>query len=138
MSRSRGFTLLEVLIAVSIMGIGIVGALELFSGSLRLAGESGKQSQAVVLARALVDEELWRDVLEENQRAGTEGPYSWAVSTGPVDRELVSEQERASEFHDDANELGLWLIEAEVHWETPNGSKSLVLETARIGALPEP
>jgi prepilin-type N-terminal cleavage/methylation domain-containing protein len=67
----RGFTLLEVLIAAAVMSVGIVSALQLFSGSMNLAGNAGKQSKAAVLAQALVDEELWRDVLENNERSGT-------------------------------------------------------------------
>lgn len=134
----RGFTLLEVMIATSIMAVGIVGALELFSGSLRLAGNADRQSAATVLARAKIDEELWRDVLEDNRRDGAEGGFAWTVITRPIDRELIGreEQERA-EFHAVADELGLWLIEAEVSWESPGGRKSLSLETARIGQLPE-
>jgi len=135
-NAQRGFTLLEVMIATAIMAVGIVGALELFSGSLRLAGDASRQSQATVLARALIDEELWRDVLENNQRSGTEGEYSWTVVTQPVERELIGRDEDP-DLHDVANEMGLWLIEAEVSWEGPSGRKALVLETARIGILPE-
>jgi hypothetical protein len=117
--------------------MGIVGALELFSGSLRLAGDAERQSQATVLARSLVDEELWRDVLEDGERSGTEGRFSWSVATHPIDRELVGRDEDQGELHDVTGELGLWRIEAEVRWEAPAGQKSLVLETARIGQLPE-
>lgn len=138
MRPERGFTLLEVMIAVSIMAVGIVGALELFSGSLKLAGDAGRQSQATVLARALVDEELWRDVLEDGERSGTEGPFSFSVITHPVDRELLGRDELNQEFHEVQNgELGLWLIEAEVRWEGLGGGKSLRFETARIGQVPE-
>lgn len=138
MSRQRGFTLLEVMIAASVMAVGIVGALELFSGSMKLAGDADRQSKATVLARALVDEELWRDVLENNQRSGDEAGFRWSVATYPVERELVGEDEQNQpELHDVSGELGLWLIEAEVSWETPSGEKSLRLETARLGVLPE-
>jgi len=133
----RGFTLLEVMIATAIMAMGIVGALELFSGSLRLAGDAERQSRATVLARSLVDEELWRDVLEDGERSGTEDRFSWSVATHPIDRELVGRDEDQGELHDVTGELGLWRIEAEVRWEAPAGQKSLVLETARIGQLPE-
>ena len=137
MKGQRGFTLLEVMIATAIMAMGIVGALELFTGSLRLAGDAERQSQATVLARSLVDEELWRDVLEDGERSGTEGRFSWSVATHPIDRELVGRDEDQGELHDVTGELGLWRIEAEVRWEAPAGQKSLVLETARIGQLPE-
>lgn len=136
--RQRGFTLLEVMIATSIMAVGIVGALELFSGSLRLAGNAERQSDATVLARALVDEELWRDVLEDNQRNGTEGDFAWTVATRPIDREMVGREEQdQADLQDVADEMGLWLIEAEVSWESPSGRKAISLETARIGTLPE-
>lgn len=135
MKSSRGFTLLEVMIAVSIMSVGIVGALELFSGSLKLAGDAAAQGQATVLAQALVDEELWRDVMEENQRSGSEGRFSYTVGTRPIDRELVGLQEEERGTHDLNQEFGLWLIEAEVRWEVPTGEKSVFLETARLGQL---
>jgi general secretion pathway protein I len=133
----RGFTLLEVLIAAAVMSVGIVSALQLFSGSMNLAGNAGKQSKAAVLAQALVDEELWRDVLENNERSGTEGEFNWSVVTHPIDRELVSPDEVDDNLEPITGELGLWLIEAEVSWETPSGTKSLVFETARIAELPQ-
>lgn len=139
MKGQRGFTLLEVMIAVAIMSVGIVGALELFSGSMKLAGDAARQSQASILARALVDEELWRDVLEDGERSGTEGQFNWTVVTHPVDRELLGRTEMENKgFHEVNNgELGLWMIEAEVRWEGISGEKSLSFETARIGQLPE-
>lgn len=137
MKGERGFTLLEVMIAAAIMSVGIVGALELFSGSLNLAGNADRQSQATVLARALIDEEMWRDVLENNERSGTEGRFSWSVVTQPVDRELLGRAEQESGNLRDPDEMGLWLIEAEVRWDSPSGEKSLLLQTARLGELPE-
>lgn len=139
MKEQRGFTLLEVMIAVAIMSVGIVGALELFSGSMKLAGDASHQSRASILARSLVDEELWRNLLEDGERSGTEGLYNWTVVTHPVDRELLGRNEKENKgFHEVANgELGLWKIEAEVRWEGLGGEKSLAFETARIGRLPE-
>ena len=53
---ARGFTLLEVVIAAAVMAVGVAAALELFTGSLRLAGASTRQTDALVLARSLIDE----------------------------------------------------------------------------------
>jgi len=131
--RQRGFTLLEILIATSIMSLGMVAALELFTGSMRLAGEASRQSHAVVLARALIDEELWRYVLEENVRSGNDGAYQWTVETRPIDRELVGLEEAPSDrFRRPGEEFELWLIAAEVRWEGAGGGKSFLLETARL------
>lgn len=133
--RQRGFTLLEVMVAVSIMAVGIVAALELFGGSLNLAGEAERQSKATILANQLVDEMLWRDVLEEGEESNTEGGFDWTLVTKPIDRTLISEDEDP-ELHKLGEEMGLWLIQAEVRWRTPVGiEKSVLLETARIGQV---
>lgn len=136
--RQRGFTLLEVTIATAIMAMGIVGALQLFSGSVKLAGDADKQSKATVLARSLIDEEMWRDILEDSSRSGTEGIFNWTVVTHPTERQIVGRKEAdQAELHEATGEIGLWSIQAEVRWESPSGEKSFFLETARIGQLPE-
>ena len=77
MSRNRGFTLLEVMLAVSIAAIGIVSLLELFGGSMRLARVSSDQTRAVVLASSLMDQALWRAELPERDFSGEDGAYRW-------------------------------------------------------------
>ncbi|MBI5504805.1 MAG: prepilin-type N-terminal cleavage/methylation domain-containing protein [Deltaproteobacteria bacterium] len=131
--RSRGFTLLEVTVAVAVMGVGIVGALELFTGSMKLAGEVDNQTKAVVLARSLVDESMWRTVLQEETRSGNQGKYSWTLETRPIDRQLLGLDESSDDkFRDAEGELGLWQISAEVRWLGTNGEKSVVVQSARI------
>jgi len=129
----KGFTLLEVMVAVAVMSMGIVGALQLFSGSLRLAGEADRQTRAMVLGRSLIDEALWRSILEEGTQTGQEGEYTWTVTTRPIQRELVGMTESLDDLTEQAGELGLWEIVAEVTWLGPVGEKTIVLETARIG-----
>jgi hypothetical protein len=129
--------MLEVMIATAIMASAIVAVLELFGGSLRLAGDAGHQSQALVLARALVDEEMWRDKLQDGQRQGVEGQFSWTVVTHPTDRELVGRDENQDETHSLAGDFGLWEIDADVTWQTPLGEKSIHLQTARMGQRPD-
>lgn len=136
MRGERGFTLLEVMIATAIMSLGIVASLELFSGSLRLAGEADRQSHAMILVRSLVDEELWRDILEEGVRAGTEGGFAWSVETRVIERALIGIDEENGDFDDPDDDIGLWLIHAEVAWEAPRGQRRVTLETARIGEQP--
>jgi prepilin-type N-terminal cleavage/methylation domain-containing protein len=53
MNARRGFTLLEVMIAVSIAAIGIVSLLELFGGSMRLARAASDQTKAIVIASSV-------------------------------------------------------------------------------------
>lgn len=132
--RRRGFTLLEVTVAVAVMAIGIVGALELFTGSMKLAGEVDHQTKAMVLARSLVDEAMWPTKLQEETRTGSEGQFTWTLETRAIDRQLVGSEETLDDkLHDAEGELILWQLTAEVRWLGTNGEKSIVLQSARIG-----
>lgn len=135
--RSRGFTLLEVTVAVAVMSVGIVGALELFTGSMKLAGEVDSQTKALVLARSLVDESMWKTVLEEETRTGSAGKYSWTLETRPIERQLLGLDESTDdELRDAEGELGLWQISAEVRWLGTHGEKSVMIQSARISEKP--
>jgi len=131
----RGFTLLEVMVAVAVMAIGITGALELFTGSMKLASEVDHQTKALVLARSLVDEVMWQTKLQEETHTDQEGIFTWTRETKTIDRQLVGLDENTEDdkLHDAAGELVLWQITAEVRWLGPNGEKSVVLQSARIG-----
>ena len=56
--REKGFTLIEVAVAMAILGVGVVTVLELFSAGLRVERNSGIRTRAVVRARALLDQTL--------------------------------------------------------------------------------
>jgi len=53
---SSGFSLLEVVVALAILGIAIVTLIELFSASLRSTKESSDYTTALIHARSLMDE----------------------------------------------------------------------------------
>jgi prepilin-type N-terminal cleavage/methylation domain-containing protein len=131
---SRGFTLLEVLLATAIMSIGIVSALELFSGSMHLAGASAQQTQALVLGRAVMDAALWRAELPEDVEAGEVGGYGWVRSTRYIDRQLLTldEQDQGTFGVETDVEYELMEIVVEVNWESPRGQKQIRLESAKL------
>ncbi|MDN3578064.1 prepilin-type N-terminal cleavage/methylation domain-containing protein [Chitinimonas viridis] len=56
--RQRGFTLLEVLVALTILGLGLASLLIAYSGSLRLTQRAQDQTVAATLARSKLDETL--------------------------------------------------------------------------------
>ena len=56
--QSPGFTLLEVLIAMTIVGLGVVTLLQIFSLGLRLQSRSTSQSEAVAHGTRVMDEML--------------------------------------------------------------------------------
>ncbi|MBI2088566.1 MAG: type II secretion system protein [Deltaproteobacteria bacterium] len=85
LQTQRGFTLLEVVVAMAIVGLGVVTLLEIFSSGLRLGSRSSVRSEAVAYSRQVMDEAL-------SSRSGREGvqegsfaeKYRWKLRVGPV------------------------------------------------------
>ena len=65
--RSRGFTLLEVLIATLIMGIAVAGVLNSMAGAARNAARLTDYDRATVLAQEKMDELLADPAAPRNQ-----------------------------------------------------------------------
>jgi general secretion pathway protein I len=69
----RGFTLLEVLVALTILGLGIVTLLQIFSQGLRLGARSAVRSETVSSAARVMDGLLAQKQLAEGSQSGTVG-----------------------------------------------------------------
>jgi len=69
-SLHRGFSLLEVLVAVAILGIAFVTLFQGFSMGLGLASRAETRSWAVIYARSVMDDLLSQDPLEEGGDSG--------------------------------------------------------------------
>lgn len=69
----KGFTLLEVLVAVTIVGLGVVTVLQIFSLGLRLGALSTTSTEAVTHGARVMDELLARKKLFEGSDSGTLG-----------------------------------------------------------------
>lgn len=81
---SAGFTLLEVMVSVAILGIGLLVIIQLFSGGLSLARATGDHTASVLLAREVMAETLLERPLEEGEKSGvTEDGFSWRVVVKP-------------------------------------------------------
>src|SRR5262245_46454567 len=66
-----GFTLLEVLVALTIVGLGVVTLLSIFSLGLRLGARSTASTVAVTQSARVMDELLARKKLIEGSDSGT-------------------------------------------------------------------
>ena len=65
---NQGFTLIEVVVALFILGVGLTVIIELFSGGLRLGRTSMEYTKAVNYARMKMEETMAKPVVE----AGTQ------------------------------------------------------------------
>lgn len=80
--RHGGFTLLEVLVAVAILGLTVVVSIQGFAAGLRLLKVSGDHQHAVLLA-----DQKAREVVRPTagREEGSEGPYAWARNVRQLD-----------------------------------------------------
>ncbi len=74
MSRPAGFTLLEVLVALVILGLAVVTLIQLASQGLRLVKLSGDHQQAALLADRLARD---TEVVAERVETGQDGSLTW-------------------------------------------------------------
>jgi len=81
-SGRAGFTLLEVIVALVILGAGMLGLLELLSGSLRLSGTARDTTAASVYASQRMEEALLAPSPVEGVETGFFGErYRWTMET---------------------------------------------------------
>lgn len=106
--RSAAFTLIEVIVAMTIFAAGILGVVASLSMSTRAGGAALRQAEAARLAQNRM--ELATLVAEDEMQAerGEEGPYRWRLSYDGGDR-------------------GLMLAEVVVEWDEPRGPEAFTL-----------
>ena len=68
-----GFTLLEVLIAMTILGLGVVTLLQIFSQGLELGARSTERTETITSGARVMDELLARKTLPEGAQSGRLG-----------------------------------------------------------------
>jgi len=87
--KCGGFTLIEVLVALTILASGILGVLEAFSLCIQTSSHAYRLKEAADLAR----KELELATLEKPEiseiRSGTQGQYTWTMSFQDKECDLV-------------------------------------------------
>ncbi|MBI2349928.1 MAG: prepilin-type N-terminal cleavage/methylation domain-containing protein [Deltaproteobacteria bacterium] len=89
----NGFTLLEVVVAMAIVGLGVVTVIEIFSLGLRLVARSSERASAITYGRQVMDEVLIRRGVQEGGEEGSFGEkHRWRLQVKPlkVESKLLS------------------------------------------------
>lgn len=88
-ARQRGYTLLEVVVAFSILAVALTVLLGALSGGTRQVRWSADAGRAALLAQSLLDQTGVGEVLQPGRSAGDfeDGRYRWSLEVEPyVDR----------------------------------------------------
>jgi general secretion pathway protein I len=125
--KNQGFTLLEVLVAMAILGIGLIVIIELFSGGLRLGRTSEEYTRAVGYARMKLEEISLAKSLEEGIEEGEfDREYRWQVEVKKVD---LLPPGRETSYQPP---VALYWVRIEVLWKSGIRERTTALESYRI------
>jgi general secretion pathway protein I len=121
-----GFTLLEVVIALAILGIGLTVIIELFSGGLRLGRTSEEYTKAINYASVKMEEIMTQQNVEEGTDEGEfDDTFRWQVGVNKVD---VLPGEKSTEFKPPVE---LYQVKVDVLWKSGSKERSARLESYR-------
>jgi general secretion pathway protein I len=112
--RSRGFTLLEVLVAFVIFALSFAVVLEIIAGSMRSTVRARDYSEAALLAQSLMERVGNEVPLEAGGYQGeTEDGFAWAIEI--TDFEGLNEETRSLELAELTNTQLYW-VDLSLEW----------------------
>jgi general secretion pathway protein I len=126
--RDDGFTLLEVVVALAIAGLALVGLFRAGSGGLFAVDTAARAEEAVQRAQSHLAAVGHDAALVEGELTGDGGGYRWALRVWP----LTSRQSLAQDGVSSATAT-LFNVEVAISWPGHQGDRSVVLRTLRLG-----
>jgi len=125
--KASGFTLIEVVVAMAILGIGLAVVVELFGGGLRLAGVSDEYTKATGYARIKLEEITLARTLEEGVQEGDfDNRFRWQVEVKKVDL-LPPGKETTYQ-----PPVALYRVKIDVLWQSGSRDRVATLESYRM------
>jgi general secretion pathway protein I len=122
---SKGFTLIEVVVALAILGIGLTVIIELFSGGLRLARTSEEYTKAMNFARMKMEEITSQQKIEEGTDEGNceDDTFHWQVKIKKTD---ILPVEKDSDFKPPVE---LFQVRVDILWKSGSKERSASIES---------
>jgi general secretion pathway protein I len=139
MRNDRGFTLLEVMVALVIAAVMFGVLLQTGLDGIRTARNAGAYETAMALARshlAMLGRNM-ADVAAESH--GSDGPFAWRIRVAP--QAIADTGAGIAQWFLHRNELRatLYAVSVTVSWRSDGRPREVRLDTQRLGfALPPP
>lgn len=121
--RQQGFSLLEILVAFSILALSLGILLNIFSSGLRSAVISDEYIHAVTIAESKLAATGVESLLQEGDSYGEEDKYSWKIVVSPYYGELIDPENLS---------VTPYKITVEVAWQEGKEHRTVVLNTLRL------
>lgn len=119
--RAEGFSLLEVLVATTLMGLVLIAIIQVLASALRAQEASRTNTQAVLAAQKILEEFGDKD-LARGVFNGKEGKFAYQVSLEPQFQAPYGPQDKT---------LVCSLLRVTLSWEERGKTKSVEFQTLR-------
>ncbi len=134
-NTKKGFTLIEIMVALAIMSVSLVVILQLFSGGLRSIKISDDYLRATILARNKMNEfEAKYSILRKDQGVfKNDMRYNWVLSVESYDLADLHPHFENLKFAEGENEktFSVDKITLKVFWKTDHGQRKMELVTLK-------
>lgn len=125
LGASRGYTLIEVLVAFMILAMALTVLFRIFSGGVRNVAVSADYSRAVLIAESQLAAAGLDETLYAGDTSGVEDDrFAWTRSVTPY---LPSPG-----YSSPVKDLKAWHVTVTVEWPHGNGHRSFDLSTVRL------
>lgn len=129
-ANNRGFTLIEVVVAITVLGVSYAAMLGAFTGSLKLLRQASEYQNALLLARSKLDEtaiDTGLDIVDqeaEENYGGVTYAYKIEIRDVPVVEEALKESVKLP--------VKLEEITVEVYWGKVGKERSYKLVAYKL------
>jgi general secretion pathway protein I len=125
--RARGFTLLEVIVALAIAALALVGLFRAGSSGMLAVGAAGRVGEATQRAQSHLAETGRTTAIVPGESAGDDGAgYRWQVRTRPLANWQIGPAAAPVT-------VTLFEVEVTISWQAGGGRRSVVLSSLRLG-----
>ena len=131
-SGQQGFTLLEILLAIAILGVALTVIMQQFSAGLRIGYTSRTYTIATAYAKQKLEEFQIIEEMEEGEEAGDfDDGYTWKVSVLPYEDFLLEGGTEEDEEMFEHLPLEMYRLESVVSWLEGEQERSVSLVTLK-------
>jgi len=124
MKTRKGFTLIEIVISISILGLGLLMIIELFSGGLKVGRSVTEYTKAMQYAKIKLEELRIKPPQEGIEEGSFNESIRWKIEVKKVDvlSSIIEEPKLPAK---------LFKIDLSIFWRSGINEKSIRLETFR-------
>ncbi|MBP6596297.1 MAG: type II secretion system protein [Arenimonas sp.] len=148
MKRARGFSLIEVLVAFTLLAIALGILVAILSGGLAQVRQAGDATEATLHAQSLLDERIAMAPIEPGSEQGDfdDGRYRWSLEITEVPDPAPVAAPAAEPGAAPIESVGLQLASAplvyrlqlDVRWGEDEPARSIRFVTLRVRVPPQP